>query len=107
MPEVLRRMEYKEGVPTSSNGIVLKPFLDDLYEIVNDFAKSYGNDEMVFRIYEVLSAGDFAVVIRSKHPKTSFELSSSIRKRVAGVKRQIKTDSIRMGNVQDIYITYN
>lgn len=103
MPEVLRRMEYKEGVPTSSNGIVLKPFLDDLYEIVNDFAKSYGNDEMVFRIYEVLSAGDFAVVIRSKHPKTSFELSSSIRKRVAGVK---KTDKKLIASEWAMYKTF-
>lgn len=88
MPEVLRRMEYegsnKEHVLGYDTGIVLKPFFDDLYESVNHFCESHEDEDMVFRIYEVLSAGDLAIVIRSKYAKTSFELSSSIRKRVAG-----------------------
>lgn len=80
-PEILHRMEKAEAV-LAEEDIVLKPFLDDLYETIGEYRKR--NEEFVFRIYHVLSAGDFAVVIRSRNPRSCFEVSSRLRKRVAG-----------------------
>lgn len=84
-PEVLRRMEYKNGsLCKEENDIVLESYLDDLYNILDTYCKNNEENNFVFRIYQVLSAGDFAVVVKSQYPETSFEISTEIRRRVAG-----------------------
>lgn len=84
-PEILHCMENADTVLEKDN-IILKPFLDDLYEIIGTYQVK--NPEFVFRVYHVLSAGDFAVVIRSQSPRSSFEVSSRLRRRVAGAAGQ-------------------
>lgn len=80
-PETLRRMQYKDESVWKKN-IVLEAFLDDLYDILEQFCRQHVKDKFVCRIYQVLSAGDFAVAIKSQYPETSFLLSAEIRKRV-------------------------
>lgn len=85
-PEALRKMQYVNGsLCRNEREIVLENFLDDLYDILNKFCERPSGDKFVFRIYQVLSAGDFAVAIKSQYPETSFEISSRIRRRVAGI----------------------
>lgn len=88
-PEALRKMQYvDERLCETEKGIVLEEFIDDLYAILDGFCRDYGRDKFVFRIYQVLSAGDFAVAVKSRYPETSFEISSRIRSRVAGIKEK-------------------
>ena len=83
------KMQYvDERLCETEKGIVLEEFIDDLYAILDGFCRDYGRDKFVFRIYQVLSAGDFAVAVKSRYPETSFELSSRIRSRVAGIKEK-------------------
>lgn len=82
-PEIYRRMEYGEEKLWNSDNAILKPFLDDLYDILRGYETE---DSFVYRIYQVLSAGDFAVVIKSGYPETSFRISTRLRKRTAGVR---------------------
>lgn len=106
MPEVLRRMECSQksnDMLAYNEGIVLEPFFSDLYGVVSNFCKNQSNDKIIFRIYEVLSAGDIAIVLKSNHPKTSFELSSQIRKRVAA---EVGTDGKNQASQWTIYKTY-
>ena len=80
-PEILHCMENADMVLEEKN-IILKPFLDDLYDVVGKYWRE--KKDFVFRVYHVLSAGDFAVVIRSRTPRSSFEVSSRLRRRTAG-----------------------
>lgn len=80
-PEIFRRMAYGNEELWNPDKIILEPFLDDLYEII----AGYQANELVYRIYQVLSTGDFAVAIRSRYPETSFHISTRIRSRVAGI----------------------
>lgn len=80
-PEMLHCMENADKVLEKDN-IILKSFLDDLYEVIETHWEK--KKEFVFRVYHVLSAGDFAVVIRSQTPRSSFEVSSRLRRRTAG-----------------------
>lgn len=76
-PEVLARVKDQSGSEC------VKSFFDDLHFILNDFVNHHNssNRTLVYRIYQSLSAGDFAVVIRSDFADTSFYVSSLIRKR--------------------------
>lgn len=100
-PEALRRMQY-EVRDLWGEDIILEPFIDDLYDIVDGYAKKYINEQLVYRVYQVLSMGDLAVVIKSKRSETSFKISSQIRKRVAGIKVQ---DAIKR-SAWSLYKTY-
>lgn len=86
-PEILRRMKYEEDLYwwKEKKQIILEPFVDDLYEIIDDFQRENSQEKFVYRVYQVMSAGDFAVVIKSRYPETSFAISSCIRRRVAGI----------------------
>lgn len=63
-----------------------KEFIDAVYEdlhvAVMEFIKAYNNDSFIFRIYKMLSAGDFAIVLRSGNAESSFKLSSLLRRRI-------------------------
>lgn len=76
-PEVLARVKDQSGSEC------INVFFDDLHFILNDFVNDHNssNRTLVYRIYQSLSAGDFAVVIRSDFADTSFYVSSLIRKR--------------------------
>ncbi len=57
--------------------------LEDLRFIIRGFIKENSSVNMIYRIYKMLSAGDFAIVIRSERADTSFHISTLLRKRVA------------------------
>lgn len=83
-PEILRRLKDKIDVwcGTEHQGM-LDPFLNDLYETVECFRRSYQNQEFVYRIYYALSAGDFTIVIKSRTPELSFGISTYLRSRIS------------------------
>lgn len=87
-PEIFRRMTYGNEELWNSDKIILEPFLDDLYGIIAE----YQADEFVYRVYQVLSTGDFAVAIKSRYPETSFHISTRIRSRVAGIEENDSLD---------------
>lgn len=75
-PEVLSRIEYN----ASNDNIIIKPFIDDIYSILNLFKQNCSTD-FAARVYLLLSAGDLAVVIRSPKADISYKISSCIRRR--------------------------
>lgn len=83
-PEVLARM--KDGVDKihGDNGIILPSFVEDLYETLDIFSTNYPDDIFAARVYMMLSAGDFAIVVRSRKPDTAHHISTYLRKRRAG-----------------------
>lgn len=97
-PEIFRRMAYGNEELWNQDKLILEPFLDDLYEIITQ----YQPNEFVYRIYQVLSTGDFAVAIRSRYPETSFQISTRIRSRVAGTEEKDALNHKRFA----IYKTY-
>lgn len=62
----------------------------DLHTAISEFIEKDKSDFFVFRIYKMLSAGDFAVVIRAKEAETSFKVSSLLRRRIANNSSQRK-----------------
>lgn len=82
-PEILRRTQYGECELWEEKNIILEPFLDDLYDLIGKFDKKEADDNFIYRVYQVLSAGDLAVVIKSGRPETSYKISSKIRQRAA------------------------
>lgn len=54
----------------------------DLHTAMDGFVEVYKSDVCIFRIYKMLSAGDFAIVLRSKEAGTSFKVSSLLRRRI-------------------------
>lgn len=76
-PEVMAHALEKETAEEVINAIY-----KDLHAAVGEFFDTYRNDFFVFRIYKMLSAGDFAVVLRSAEAETSFKVSSLLRRRV-------------------------
>lgn len=85
-PEAIRRSTYKGDELWKEDSIILEPFLDDLYDAVYQYSRDYEENAFCYRIYQVLSAGDLAVVVKSRYPETSFHISSEIRKRVIRMK---------------------
>lgn len=86
-PETMARMAYSiKEMWNEEDGIIMQPFLDDIYAALDSFHNEYENDIFVARVYIMLSAGDFAVVIRSKMPETIYRIATYLRKREAGVK---------------------
>lgn len=83
--ECLRRITYGNKELWNTDSIILEPFLDDLYEIIQEYGekkdKKEIKDNFVCRIYQLLSAGDLAVVIRSRDSETPFEIVKRIRVR--------------------------
>ena len=74
-PEILRGLELPEGN-------LIDIFLNDLDEILTDYYNRIeGKTDFIYGIYQLLSAGDFAVVIRSGQARTAFDVSTLIRKR--------------------------
>lgn len=76
-PEVMAHALAKKAAEE-----VIDAVYEDLHIAVSEFIDSYRNDSFVFRIYKMLSAGDFAVVLRSTEAETSFKFSSLLRRRV-------------------------
>ncbi len=98
VPEIMARMSYSvDDLWESENKIILEPFLDDIYHAMDLFYSR--QREFTARVYLMLSAGNFAVVVRSKNPGTSYHISTCIRKRVAG-KNQVK------GVISSGYVLY-
>ena len=76
--ESLRRIEINE------NKDVIREYEADIVDILKNAVNIKA--QMIYRVYRVLSGGDFAVVIRSKLPETSFKISSLLRGRMAGLR---------------------
>lgn len=55
---------------------------EDLHSAMIEFINVHKSDSLIFRIYKMLSAGDFAVVLRSSEAETSFRISSLLRRRI-------------------------
>lgn len=56
----------------------------DIHAILDEFIVKNEKD-ISYRIYNLLSTGDFAVVIRSMRSETSFEISTALRRRYASI----------------------
>ena len=82
-PEIWARMEKGPEIVQNKDTIILPSFLDDLYETLDVFSEKNSDDNFVARIYMMLSAGDFAIVVRSKKPDTAYHISTYLRKRRA------------------------
>lgn len=82
-PEILARRPKEESAEDFIDAVYL-----DLLATVGEYAESekHQGETFVFRIYKMLSAGDFAVVVRSDEPETSFAISTLLRRRVTANK---------------------
>lgn len=78
--ESLRRIKLTDGADT------IGQYEKDIADILKGFKENVNQDVFIYRVYKILSAGDFAVVVRSRLPETSFKISTLIRCRVAGEK---------------------
>lgn len=101
-PEVIARMSESDEQLWKEE-IVFGNFMEDLHNVVDNFKNRNKCDEFIYRIYQVLSSGDFAVVVKSRHPYTSFGISSDLRKQIAGVN---KDNSIAADRKWALYKTY-
>lgn len=77
-PEVLARVSY------SSVTECIASFSEDIHLILKDYMEK-SKPKMIYRVYQSLSAGDFAVVIRSALADTSFYISTLLRKRTVKI----------------------
>lgn len=78
-PEVLAYIDDEDNYDG-----VMRKFWIDLHSILKQhFASNNCDDAVVYKIYHAMSAGDFAVVIRSDRADLSFEISTRIRMRRA------------------------
>lgn len=78
--ESLRRIKLDSSIDT------IEQYQKDIADILRKFRTEEKEEVFVYRVYKILSAGDFAVVVRSKLPETSFKISTLIRCRMAGCK---------------------
>lgn len=62
---------------------ILQIFADNLVDIIKGYYAENTKEVFVCRIYYLLSNGDFALVIRSERPDTSFRLSTWLRRQLA------------------------
>lgn len=78
-PEVMARMPKEESA---------EQFIQSIYQDLHRAMIEYGectehqSERFVFRIYKMLSVGDFAIVVRSGNEEISFGISSYLRRRV-------------------------
>lgn len=87
-PEILAHVSV-EKAPDEFMNLVF----EDLIQTMHLYINQYPSVSMVFRIYRMLSTGDFSIVIRSGYAETSFQISSLLRKRKAG-KRDEKSKKL-------------
>lgn len=81
-PEIFARVEKEKAICRET--IFLKHFLEDIYQIIDETVNTDPrmNNQFVARVYQQLSSGDIAVVIKSYQATTSYKISTAIRKRV-------------------------
>lgn len=77
-PEILAHGLKKKSAHEFINSI-----FNDLHEIIGVYLKKNEKIPLIFRIYKMISVGDFAVVIRSQKAEISFQISTLIRQRTA------------------------
>lgn len=75
-PEVMAH-----SLPEKSAGEIMDAIYEDIHTAVLKFSNSCKKECMIFRIYKMLSAGDYALVLRSNKAETSFRVSSMLRQR--------------------------
>lgn len=83
-PEIIARMNFTTD-DLWRHSIIMEPFADDIYQVLDRFEVDYPDRKFVARVYSMLSAGDFAIVVKSQKPETSYYISSYIRKQEAGL----------------------
>lgn len=76
-PEIIARLESAHS--KNAYGF-LADIERDIHEILDNFLKEYLYP-VCYKIYRLLSTGDFAVVIRSKMPEVSYEIAMALRRR--------------------------
>lgn len=76
-PEIIARLESAHS--KNAYGF-LADIEQDIHEILEDFLTGYLYP-VCYKIYRLLSTGDFAVVIRSKMPEVSYEIATALRRR--------------------------
>lgn len=83
LPEVMARMPKEE----SAEQFILSIY-QDLHMAMIEYGecKEHQSERFVFRIYKMLSVGDFAIVVRSGNEEISFGISSYLRRRILGNK---------------------
>lgn len=82
LPEIIARMKMGKDEIRSDAGILLEPFVKDLYDILDLYADKNQNESFIARVYMMLSAGDFAIVIKSRTSDTAYSISTYLRKRM-------------------------
>lgn len=82
-PEILARMDSKTRQGCCHGEIILQPFVDDLYDILDKYCEKNSNDGFKARVYLMLSAGDLAIAVRSSKPDTAYRIATYVRRRIA------------------------
>lgn len=77
-PEIMARMT--DG---NRRDFPMGLFSEDIHQLIDEFVNHNEDCNMAYRVYESLSAGDFAVIIKSESAETSFRISTLLRKRTA------------------------
>lgn len=79
-PEIMARMPKGESAER-----FLDRIYQDLHMAMNEYGESteHQTEKFIFRIYKMLSVGDFAIVVRSSNEEISFGISSYLRRRVS------------------------
>lgn len=85
-PEVIARFPKKESAEQ-----FMRDIYQDLHEAMKEYDRSseHKNENYMFRIYKMLSVGDFAIVVRSGNEEISFKISSYLRRRVLKNKKYV------------------
>lgn len=76
MPEILAY-----ALPEKATDELLNIVYKDLCEALYGCSEKLHNADYILRIYKMLSAGDFAIAIRSRNAEVSFRISSMLRSR--------------------------
>lgn len=76
-PEVTARAHLGEDY---SGHTFLAEIERDIHAILDEYVSKSGQ-AISYRVYNLLSTGDFAVVVRSMRAETSFEISTALRRR--------------------------
>ncbi|MCI9026026.1 MAG: hypothetical protein HFG92_16700 [Dorea sp.] len=76
-PELIARLESEHF--NHAYGFILE-IENDIHEILNKFVEEY-SQPVCYRVYRLLSTGDFAIVVRSRTAETSYEISIALRRR--------------------------
>ena len=112
-PEAIANMKYSTQDLWGNSTDIMTLYMKDLYQVLENFASSKNQDEneeeeerkFVARVYLMLSAGDFAVVVRSKAPETIYRISTLLRKREGGLEQSAQDNSSE-GSRYVLYKTY-